>query len=213
MKVSTYIHKYYKYVVFFVCLVLFYFLLTVYFRNGLAIFDDTMYSFLSSFQSPIFTWIMKFFTTFCSILVLVLLIIALFFFMKEKKYIVYIGINLGCVYILNTVIKFIVQRPRPEGIRLIKETGFSFPSGHAMISTAFYGYILYLIYHSSLSKKVKWFGIVGFSLLTFLIGISRIYLGVHFASDVLAGFALGTAYLILFIAFFYEKDNKDKRPK
>ena len=130
--------------------------------------------------------------------------------MKEKKYLFYIGINLGCVYILNTVIKFLVQRPRPEGIRLIKETGFSFPSGHAMVSTAFYGYLFYLIYHSSLPKKVRVLALFGFALLTFLIGISRIYLGVHFASDVLAGFALGLAYLILFITFFYEKESKDQ---
>ena len=85
---------------------------------------------------------------------------------------------------------------------------YSFPSGHSMISVAFYGFIGYLFLHSKRDKKIRIFVIISAMILTLLIGISRIYLGVHYASDVLAGFVLSLAYLILFVSIFY---NEKKR--
>jgi undecaprenyl-diphosphatase len=81
---------------------------------------------------------------------------------------------------------------------LVDVSGFSFPSGHAMISSAFYGYMIYLVV-IRLKTRIKYLlaGLLG--LLVLAIGVSRIYLGVHYASDVLVGFAAGFAWLILFI--------------
>ena len=74
-----------------------------------------------------------------------------------------------------------------------------------MMAVAFYGLLIYIINKSNLSKNKKIISTIVLSLLTFLIGLSRIYLGVHFASDVIGGFALSLAYLIVFIKFIYTK--------
>ena len=92
-----------------------------------------------------------------------------------------------------------MQRPRPTEHRIIDESGYSFPSGHSMVSAAFYGFLIYLIYKNVKNKYLKWGLITILSLLVFLIGVSRIYLGVHYTSDVLAGFLVAISYLIIFI--------------
>jgi membrane-associated phospholipid phosphatase len=84
--------------------------------------------------------------------------------------------------------------------RIIEETGYSFPSGHSMISMAFYGYIIYLIYKYVKNKYIKWISIVLLSILICSIGISRIYLGVHYTSDVLGGFLISVSYLVIYIS-------------
>ena len=81
----------------------------------------------------------------------------------------------------------------------ITENGYSFPSGHAMAALGFYGFIIYLLWHMNLRKKVKIIFSVLLSILIILIGMSRIYLGVHYASDVFAGYLVSGAYLILYI--------------
>ena len=89
---------------------------------------------------------------------------------------------------------------RPTEYRLIEETGFSFPSGHSMVSMAFYGYLIYLIYKYVKNKYIKWISIVLLSILICSIGISRIYLGVHYTSDVLGGFLISVSYLVIYIS-------------
>lgn len=78
------------------------------------------------------------------------------------------------------------------------KVGYSFPSGHSMVSMAFYGFLIYLIYNNIKNKYIKWILICSLSILIILIGISRIYLGVHYTSDVLAGFLLSISYLVIY---------------
>lgn len=115
------------------------------------------------------------------------------------------------VFILNTILKNIFERPRPEFYRLIQETGFSFPSGHSMVSMAFYGYFIYIIYKKMDNFYLKWVICSILSLLIILIGISRIYLGVHYASDVLAGFCISLAYLMLYTYLTKKYLNIEKK--
>lgn len=106
--------------------------------------------------------------------------------------------NLAGAFLINQVLKFIVQRPRPEGFRLVEETGYSFPSGHSMLAMAFFGLIVYLVWHYEKNAVARWARCTFFSLLIVLIGVSRVYLGVHYASDVLAGFLISLAWLAVF---------------
>ena len=129
---------------------------------------------------------------------LIILTVLCLVVIKEKKIGLAIALNLMLECILNISLKLILQRPRPIDHRLIEETGYSFPSGHSMASMAFYGFLIYLIYKNVKNKYIKRISIIALSILIVLIGASRIYLGVHYTSDVIAGFLIAIAYLILY---------------
>ena len=116
--------------------------------------------------------------------------------LKNKKLGIIFPLNLVIVTLLNQTLKYIVRRQRPSGYRLIDISGYSFPSGHAMISLATYGLLLYIVSKIIKTKPIKI--IISALLITIilLIGISRIYLGVHYLSDVLVGYILSTIYLL-----------------
>jgi len=117
---------------------------------------------------------------------------------KDKKIGIYSAINLVLSASTNFILKQIIQRPRPVGHRLIDEKGYSLPSGHSMVSMAFYGFLIYLIYKNVKNKYLKVFSIILLSILIICIGVSRIYLGVHYTSDVITGFLIAISYLIIF---------------
>jgi undecaprenyl-diphosphatase len=112
------------------------------------------------------------------------------------------ALNFACSVALNYLLKFIVQRPRPEGFRLICASGYSFPSGHSMIAMAFFGLIIYFVWHYEEDRRQCWIWTICFSIVIALIGISRIYLGVHYASDVVAGFCVSMAWLAVYTKLF-----------
>lgn len=129
------------------------------------------------------------------------------FIVKNLKWIILFICLIGFLALAEDVFNkeimngdIILQRPRPEEFRIINESGYSFPSGHSMISMAFYGYLIYLIYKYVKNKYLKWFLITILGILIVNIGISRIYLGVHYTSDVLAGFLISISYLIVYIS-------------
>ena len=124
-----------------------------------------------------------------------IIILSLIFF---KKYFKVITTNAVFITLVNQILKIIIQRPRPSDFQIISVSGYSFPSGHAMISTAFYGFVFYLIYKSNLSNKYKvLFGMI-ILILVILICISRVYLGVHYLTDVIAGSSLAVLYLTVY---------------
>lgn len=181
------------------------FLLGVYFNEYLIWIDDFSYSIVSFFISDTMTTIMKFITFFADPIWCILFsVLVIIFWKKIRKAFL---INLILVFMLNYILKLIFSRTRPIDINIITETGYSFPSGHAMISLAIYGFLAYLLWKSD--YKYKKIGVSLLVLLIVLIGISRIYLGVHYTSDVIAGFIVSLGYLLLFIDFIYPK-IKDK---
>jgi membrane-associated phospholipid phosphatase len=110
-------------------------------------------------------------------------------------------------------LKALFNRSRPISPLLGEVAGLSFPSGHAFMSFTFFGLLIYVVYQRVDHKLVKWMLICLLLTITFLVGMSRIYLRVHYPSDVMAGFAIGTMWLILslYIMHLIEK-NKAKLP-
>lgn len=168
--------------------------------NKIQYFDNTVYEMISSFISQPFTTFAKAITTIGSEYIIIPICITLTIVFWKKVYGKFVLINLCTTFIINQGLKFLIKRPRPSDYNLIIEKGFSFPSGHSMIAMAFYGYIIYLIYKEVKNKYIKWSLISILTTIIILIGLSRIYLGVHYASDVLAGFIISLAYLIIFIS-------------
>lgn len=148
------------------------------------------------------TDIMKFVTNLGGIYILPIISIIALIVIKEKKIGIAMCSNLVLISGANVLLKNIVKRPRPEGYRLIIESGYSFPSGHSMVNTAFYGLIIYFIYKYIKNKKLKYILCTIISLLIIFIATSRVYLGVHYASDIVAGFLVSIAYLICFITIY-----------
>ena len=129
-------------------------------------------------------------------LVAMLLVIAAFAPGKRPGW--FCTVNLALAALLNVALKMLVQRPRPEGFRLAVESGFSFPSGHSMAAMAFFGLIVWLVWHYERDRRQRLLLTVAFSAVIVLIGISRIYLGVHYASDVLGGFCAAIIWLVFY---------------
>lgn len=188
-----------KWIILFVCIIAFLEIAEDVFDKDIMKKDIIGYNLVSTYLIKDFiTPIAKFITNFGGAIFIMVVTVILFLVIKNKKIGLSIIVNLSIVTILNVILKRILQRPRPIEYRIIDETGYSFPSGHSMISMAFYGFLIYLLYKHAKNKYIKWSGIIILSLLIVLIGISRIYLGVHYTSDVLAGFLISVSYLILF---------------
>lgn len=189
------------------CLVLFALISLLIVTKNISWFDNGVYNIVSKMICEPMTFVFKTITLLCEYETILLLLLAFFIFMKKKKVAFLIALNSGLCVLVNQLVKHIFLRTRPVGIALIKQGGYSFPSGHSMIAMAFYGLLIYMIQKSKLSKNKKVIFTVLLSMLVILVGLSRIYLGVHFASDILGGFALALAYLILFINFVYKKEE------
>lgn len=99
---------------------------------------------------------------------------------------------------INPLVKNIIQRQRPEeALRLVTESTYSFPSGHAFASIMLYGGLILIIWQTCKSGAIRTGATLFLGLVILLIGCSRIYLGVHYLSDVIAGYSLGLSWLIL----------------
>ncbi|MFA5025923.1 MAG: phosphatase PAP2 family protein [Candidatus Shapirobacteria bacterium] len=160
--------------------------------------DKIISGLIYSWRSPGLTKIMMFVTDFgaeymigISILVVILLI-----WEKHKREALAFTIILVMGVILNLILKEVIQRSRPEIMPLVIETSYSFPSGHAMNSSVFYLAMAFYVYHFTRKKKLSLIITVMAMTLMLLIGFSRVYLGVHYPSDVVAGYVVGTWWLI-----------------
>lgn len=192
--------KYFKWIVLFACLICFLALAEDVFHKEIMEGDIIGYELVSGFLiGDSTTPVAKFITEFGGAIFLITLTILLIILIKDKRIGISICTNLAIVTLLNQILKRILQRPRPTEFRIIEESGYSFPSGHSMVSMAFYGYLIYLTYKYIKNKYIKWGLTVLLGLLIGAIGVSRIYLGVHYTSDVIGGFLISVSYLIIYI--------------
>ena len=102
--------------------------------------------------------------------------------------------------VLMLLLKQLFQRKRPLSPLLKAAKGLSFPSGHAIMAVTFYGLLIYILQHSITIDWLKWLATILVFVLIVLIGFSRIYLRVHYASDVAAGFIIGLLWLLISLA-------------
>ena len=211
-KVKELIINNFKWIILFICLIGFWALAEDVFNKEIMNGDIIGYKFISTFLiSDFATPIAKFITNFGGAIFIAVVAIFLAIIIKNKKIGISIFVNLVIITGLNQLLKRILHRPRPTEYRIIQETGYSFPSGHSMISMAFYGYLIYLIYKNVKNKYIKWISISLLSILICLIGISRIYLGVHYTSDVLGGFLISISYLVIYISAVNKFLVEDKK--
>lgn len=189
----------YKWIIFAMVSIIFIAIAEDVFEKEIFAFDGIIYNFLLNHRNNILNNFFKIMTNFGSAEFLIPLTILCIICIKNKKYKIMLPVNLIVIASLNIILKNVFVRPRPNELRLIEETGYSFPSGHAMASTAVYGLLLYIVFREVKNKKIRNIACILLAILIFIIDMSRIYVGVHYASDVIAGTCLSIAYLILFI--------------
>jgi membrane-associated phospholipid phosphatase len=185
------------------------------------LFDQRVIDTVRLYASPAINRFMLFITemgsTFMLGLLLVISMILLFVKRKNLWGMLFYFITVAGGGLLNLWLKGFFERERPNVNQIIETDGFSFPSGHSMGSMTYYGFLGYLVIRSKRKplSKLGW-GIL-FGLVILLIGISRIYLGVHYPSDVLAGYMAGSVWLVLCISLleivYLYKENRYQSTK
>lgn len=198
-KTILYLKENKKNIILTMSLILFIFITTLIFNDKITEIDQQVHNYILNIRTKSLTNILIIITNISSAYALIVISILLLTTIKNKKIPLFISLNLICAFIINHIAKLIFSRPRPIGINLIEESGFSYPSGHAMVSMSYFGFIAYLIYKNQQNKLKKTILIITLIITILAIGFSRIYLGVHYLSDVIGGFLLSIIYLIIYI--------------
>jgi membrane-associated phospholipid phosphatase len=178
-------------------------------------FDKSVFSFLKNHISDRNSDIMLAFTflgTHNFLIPANLAMIAYFLFIKRHKW---YSIKVPAIALSSLGLMFGLKhffgRPRPDVPLLFEAEGLSFPSGHALFSITFYGLLIYIIYKTIKNDALKWALIILFAILIFIIGFSRVYLRVHYATDVIAGFCVGFLWLVFAVWMLNRMERYSRR--
>ncbi|MEP7251362.1 MAG: phosphatase PAP2 family protein [Ginsengibacter sp.] len=173
-------------------------------------FDTIIYSKVSTIDSPAMTHIFEAVTFFGSRdFLLPAYVILILIFLKKKKWalaidVTFIGLT---TTLLLDLLKNIFKRTRPLDPLIQNVTGFSYPSGHSFSAYTFYGLIVFIIWKTGISNAWKIVATILFFIVATSIAFSRVYLRVHYPSDVIAGFCLSVIWLIISL-WLLKKKNK-----
>lgn len=185
---------------FFVCLLLFLLMAYLVFSARDNTLDAALFALADRLASPGMTLVMKRVSFFASAGFLLvappLVVLVLSFFPSWRWLALKLLLVTFSTSVLNQLMKRYFERPRPA-FAMLHQSGLSFPSGHAMIGAAFYGLLIYMVWQKAPVMAWRWTLTLLLTLLVLLIGFSRIYLKVHYATDVLAGYATGTGWLLV----------------
>ena len=175
-------------------------------------FDDAVRYRVYSMRSDKLTVFWRFITHSGDRYVVIILgIILLLIKSLREKYGVKFAIAALSSTALYQIMKYIFQRPRPDlALRLIEQGGYSFPSGHSMNCLVSYGILIYLLLRYCENRRLAKLLSFGLGLLTILIGFSRVYVGVHYPTDIIGGWSLGIAVLVAMIYAFEKFDSRSK---
>lgn len=161
-------------------------------------FDNAVYNLVRSLECDFCDKYFVFITKFGNVSVVIGVVAILIMIFRNKYGVMFASIG-AIVAATNKLLKHIIKRQRPDVLKLIKQGGYSYPSGHSMISISVYGYLCYLAFTKIKNSILKWLCSIILVILILSIGISRIYVGVHYASDVIGGFTLALIELMLII--------------
>ncbi len=175
-------------------------------ESMLAQYDRQITDFVIAYRSPSLTQYFIFMTDVGDIygylVVLILALIISWVFFKNWRYIAQTVLVLLLASISNTMLKRFIDRARPGIEHLVSVETLSYPSGHAMSAMAFYGFLIYLFYRFKMNSWLKYGIILLLCFIILSIGISRIYLGVHFPSDIAGGYIAGLIWVFFCILIF-----------
>lgn len=188
-------------------------------ENELSGFDDAVTGYVISFRSDALTVYFKFCTDLGDIyayLVCTVLLAAFFYFRHRNwKFILQTTVVLLLSTLSNVVLKKVINRARPTLDHLVSVNTLSYPSGHSMSAMAFYGFLIYLCLRYPMKQSLRVALVLVLVLIILSVGISRIYLGVHFPSDVAAGFIGGLIWVtfcgVVFDLFELWRRQKQRR--
>jgi undecaprenyl-diphosphatase len=182
-------------------------------------FDSTIIAAVQGLESPGLTAIMKFFTFIGSTSVVIILSLVILFFLykvlNHRLELILFSAAIAGSGVLNELLKHSFHRLRPHLHRLIDATGYSFPSGHAMTAFTLYGLLSFLLWRHISGKWGRGL-LIFFSIVMILaIGISRIYLGVHYPSDIIGGYLASGFWLavVIWLFQFYKEKRYNKKYK
>ncbi|MBC7627713.1 phosphatase PAP2 family protein [Ferruginibacter sp.] len=187
--------------IFVVCMLCLYAVADMVFEDNNPSFDRHVFTSILPYINAANTGMMQVITFFGSAQFLIpanILLILFVLFIKKQQY---DALKISAITIIGTAVlfllKFLLQRQRPLLPLIAKAHGYSFPSGHSFSSIVFYGMLAYIGYKNIKNNFIKWSLIVLLFMLAGMVGFSRIYLKLHYASDVIAGFSLGIIWLLL----------------
>ncbi len=173
-------------------------------------FDQSISSFIQSFQTDSFTKIMTGVTFFgsSSFLFPAYIVLILYFLIRKKAR---LAVDITMVGLSSTGILFlfkdIFRRHRPLDPLISNVTGFSFPSGHSFSSFTFFGLLIYILWEAKIQTGWKVFIAIVLVLFAATIAFSRVYLRVHYPSDVVAGFCLSILWLMISMWILHKADR------
>lgn len=182
------------------------------FINSIFVVDNQTTNFILNIRNSILDCFFSYFTIlghWITVTLIVIIISMLLYFYQRKNLILPFIVSVIGSGITTLIIKFIVNRARPSSeVALYTEKLSSFPSAHAALIFALFAFLIYVLwqYFSNLNSAVKITLSLIFSLIILLVGFSRIYLGVHFVSDVAVGYLVGLLWLLIGIYFPYRKN-------
>lgn len=185
------------------CAVVFVLLLHEVFEGELLVIDEAMWTFAASVPFvglAVTVDLAKQVSDLASPVSLLAMLLIIAAFAPGKRPGICCAVNLVCAIVINVVLKNLIERPRPDFATLGRatETGFSFPSGHAMVAMAFFGLLIWLVWRYQKNRPARIALCTAFGLIIVLVAFSRIVLGVHYATDVIAGLCVSLAWLAIY---------------
>lgn len=175
-------------------------------------FDNKLLALIAEIEHPVITKLMLFFSYIGSsrlvIIITAVIMVILYLVLKHRQELILLMAGMIGTVVLNQTLKALFHRIRPDFQRFVEETGYSFPSGHSMAAFSLYTLLAFLLWRHTPTKFGRVLLVTFSALMILTIGFSRLYLGVHFPSDVIGAYLLSGFWVTLTIWYFQRRAEK-----